>query len=744
MFNRKFSSNIRRRKRMVISSLILLVVFLTIGYSVFTTNLGINGTLNISKYDRTLYGVLKKAAKVGTYAKEYTNNHQDSMAEVGNEKIYYWWANNDTNGTTITNMNNVIFANHCWQMIRTTDTGGVKMIYNGEAVGGKCLNTRGKHVGYDSASTIYLSSTYAYGNDYTYDAENNLFTLSGETESGTIGQGKYTCRSTSLTCNTLYLVDKLVSGSTYSAIKITGDSNYSQLGNLQFNQNYNSLAYVGYMYNSENPIEIKSQIYYINDSNIELNTSYYYSDSIDYGNMVTNQYTLNNPQLISSLSDYNNLVNKYIMASGTSTNAWYILGVNGTNLYAKRLVGGDLNVSMVIGNSYTNNGDNTYTINSPTQVSYTDWYNGSYENYKNKYVCDGTSITCSNIKHITESTSNAGYYYWGIEHNYKYGEKITYNNGTYTLTGDIKNIWDLPNASNQTVLSTHHYTCLDGNISCSAVKYISYYYNPNIYYYQLNGDNDISNAINNILSADNVNSKNSTIKTGIDAWYKKYMTNYTSNLEDIIFCNNRNINNLGSWDPNGGSVSSELLFNNNDTNLNCTNITDKFAIANEKANLSFPVGLISIQEGRLLTNTNILKSSGSYWTLSPSYIFIDRSYNSIINDNNSSSRVSYSLGVRPVISLKPGTEYTSGSGSMSDPYIVEVPMGTLTIRYIDENGAEIHEPFEVQLPKGSSFNYVNPTISGYEPDTPNATGTINGSYQTKVVVYHDTSTPIID
>ena len=190
------------------------------------------------------------------------------------------------------------------------------------------------------------------------------------------------------------------------------------------------------------------------------------------------------------------------------------------------------------------------------------------------------------------------------------------------------------------------------------------------------------------------------------------MTNYTSNLEDIIFCNNRNINNLGSWDPNGGSVSSELLFNNNDTNLNCTNITDKFAIANEKANLSFPVGLISIQEGRLLTNTNILKSSGNYWTLSPSYIFIDRSYNSIINDNNSSSRVSYSLGVRPVISLKPGTEYASGSGSMADPYIVDVPMGVLTIRYIDENGAEIHEPFEVQLPIGASFNYVNPTISG--------------------------------
>ena len=50
MFNRKFSSNVRRKKRMIISSMILLVVFLGLGYSVFTTNLDINGTLNVSKY----------------------------------------------------------------------------------------------------------------------------------------------------------------------------------------------------------------------------------------------------------------------------------------------------------------------------------------------------------------------------------------------------------------------------------------------------------------------------------------------------------------------------------------------------------------------------------------------------------------------------------------------------------------------------------------------------------------------
>ena len=37
--------------------------------------------------------------------------------------------------------NNVLFANKCWKMVRTTDTGGVKLIYNGIQSGGTCNNT---------------------------------------------------------------------------------------------------------------------------------------------------------------------------------------------------------------------------------------------------------------------------------------------------------------------------------------------------------------------------------------------------------------------------------------------------------------------------------------------------------------------------------------------------------------------------------------------------------------------------
>ena len=153
----------------------------------------------------TLYKVLQNEAATGTYAKEYTGNHQDSMdASKSTQKIYYYYGSNATNGTAILDKNNVLFAGQCWQMIRTTDTGGVKMIYNGEAVDNQCLSTRGKHVGYASRTSQNLASNYWYGTDYTYDSTAKTFKVSGTTEqttwNATTGPGlvgKYTCKLTS-------------------------------------------------------------------------------------------------------------------------------------------------------------------------------------------------------------------------------------------------------------------------------------------------------------------------------------------------------------------------------------------------------------------------------------------------------------------------------------------------------------------------------------------------------------------
>ena len=152
-----------------------------------------------------LYNILKNAADEGTYAKKYTGSHHDSFTEEPSKDIYYWWADNDTNGESITDMNNVIFAGFCWQMIRTTDTGGVKIIYNGDATGGKC-NNMGEYqqIGKYQYNTDVISPAYL---GYMYNPNTLIICdTDGEPASGslfgtgvTYSGGNYTLTSTSTT-----------------------------------------------------------------------------------------------------------------------------------------------------------------------------------------------------------------------------------------------------------------------------------------------------------------------------------------------------------------------------------------------------------------------------------------------------------------------------------------------------------------------------------------------------------------
>ena len=687
MFNRKFSSNIRRKKRMIISIIVLLVVFLTTGYAVFSSNLSISGTLKVDKYDQTLYGVLEKAAKKGIYAKEYTGSHQDSMGGVGTEKIYHWYAPNTTAGNALANeildKNNVIFADHCWQMFRTTDTGGVKMIYNGEPENNQCLNTRGTHAGYTNYNSQDMQPSFYYGTSYIYDKTNNVFRLDETITTGTVKIGQYTCRSTSptATCATLYLVDNHIVNSDYNSFAITGTSHYSQFGTTYFNEN-RSPAYVGYMYNNVYSLAGFSANYNITENaSSSIISNYYYSSTISYN---SNQYTLTNPLLISTLSDYNTLIGKYILSNGSntsSTEARYVVAVSGNSYYYRKLVDGDLATSMMIGSSYTDNNNGTYTINSPTSVSYINWYNGDYVNHQNKYVCIGTNATCSDIKHTPNTSTvinNKSFRYCGVEYKYKYSEDVNYNSGIYTLSGDIKEIWDTFDSTEATKINTHHYTCADGGTSCSTVKYITSVSNTGYDYVILENVANITTALNEMTSVDNINQNNSIIKKGVEAWYKHYIdTSYANSnqIEDVIYCNDRTIYKIGGWSPTESVLSSNnLKFTNLEGTLNCTNITDKFSQVNNKASLAYPIGLATSPELDLLNN-NILRNTGhKYWLGTPSHQVTSNTVVSCVSTTGSigTEFLYSSSGLRPVISLLPGTEYALGTGSMADPYIILV------------------------------------------------------------------------
>ena len=707
-------------------------------------------------YKPTLYNVLKRESESNGLALEYTGEHHDSFTEEPSQKIYHWYSDNDTDGTEVQNKNNVVFADQCWQMIRTTDTGGVKMIYNGEAVDNQCLSTRRTHVGYASQTSQNLASNYWYGTDYTYDSTAKTFKVSGTTEqttwNATTGPeliGKYTCRLTSEdgSCSTLYLVESYCNTSSAYVILLNSNSNYSQFGTLQFNASYNSPTYVGYMYGDVYSYSSKngttSQRFTTTQTMLHftsLGTSYWYADSISYDSTSGN-YSLVNPFQVSGTTDYPNLVGKYTFRFSSQTNTansvFYIAAVNNTTMYYKQLQSGNLLSAyepIVFGDSITDNGDGTYTINNPTNVTLSDWYT-NYATYVNKYTCNDRSTTCVSPRYTTDTTpqtytyinagekimigksrsgttlidtilvrkdeliknySNynnyrytcntesatcteatlrmiSGYNTTGYDYapNHYYGSSVTWDGTNYTLVDPI----EIENYNNLNNISTHHYMCVSNGLkTCQTVAYV-YYYNGSgtMYYITLrDGVTTVGKALEDMLTK---NTTNSTIKSGVDAWYKHYLLeDYDDFIEDTIFCNDRSIRSLGGWNPNGGSTTAYLQFKEYSatSDLSCTNTTDKFSVSNSNAQLTYKVGLMSSLEANILNNNNARKTGQEYWLASP-YFFLDGSAcgRTVYTDGNMSDNgVSVTYGVRPAVSLVPDVEYVSGDGSMENPYVV--------------------------------------------------------------------------
>ena len=130
------------------------------------------------------------------------------------------------------------------------------------------------------------------------------------------------------------------------------------------------------------------------------------------------------------------------------------------------------------------------------------------------------------------------------------------------------------------------------------------------------------------------------------------------------------------WNPNGGSTSTLLYFKNNSTSnqsLVCSNETDRFSMSNAKAKLKHPIGLLSVPELSLAGyGSSHYFNNGQYvWLASPNYFF--DGYASVMVVNASgwvNNGVVIARGVRPSVSLKPNTNFSSGDGSFTNPFVI--------------------------------------------------------------------------
>ena len=475
--------------------------------------------------------------------------------------------------------NNVLFANQCWKAVRTTDTGGVKLIYNGTP------SEVFEKVALEESSYTIVTNT---DNKFTFNSADNTWTANSVNEQieisfkvpagdnyefhllGQLGQPSGTSAGGSFT---IFKGGNSVNG---------GGGNYgSELGKVH---NFGTLTaddvikftFSGSGFSSEYPNTFKIKMTQRGES---LGTGCENSDT-------ATQITL----------------------SGTNT-----FPFSGTNLYKSLAYNG-----YMWGDVY-------------------EWTN--------------------------EATTSGAYY----------GTGFTWDGTNYTLTS-AKVGYD----------GTHHYTCNQTSAegTCSSIRY--YYYvsgTSSNYYITLTGGDSIEKAIEKMQT----NTNESNAKQQIESWFATNMTSYINQLEDTIWCNDRSITTKAGWDPTGNVTASNLyyagydrFYNTHTPSLACSNKNDSFTWKNASGNqkLNYPVAMLTVDEMMLAggtgsTGTFYLNSgSNYYWSLSPSDFYGHNAYgfyvsNGYISDYN---YVSNAYGLRPAVSLKPGTPVVNGDGTATSPY----------------------------------------------------------------------------
>ena len=188
---------------------------------------------------------------------------------------------------------NIIFGGFCWQVLRTTETGGLKMMYNGEPVNGKCESTRGDHKGVISSpndENTSMADAHLFGRSITYNINSEEFQLldvfEGEWTNNNYQDfvGSYTCMSDNDTCTEAYWIGVNYYSNKGNTTKLTvTDTNYAQVGTSGFSVTPSSKLFNGFGYK----YPLNTEVYY-NDS---FSRNIIISDDFTY-DPIANQYTL--------------------------------------------------------------------------------------------------------------------------------------------------------------------------------------------------------------------------------------------------------------------------------------------------------------------------------------------------------------------------------------------------------------------------------------------------------------------
>ena len=552
--------------------------------------------------------------------------------------------------------------------------------------------------------------------------------------SGIVGARKlpYLCSRDS----NLYLItDTDLYGDTYGyALKINNTANYSNIGKLKYNNRVNSLSSAGYMYNK---IYLTSEKWlYSSETNY---SEYFVPNSLlvaDSYELVSHNYKLVNPYTISiDNNDFSSLIGKYTFAyydynpsTYIGESIFYIAGATDEYLKLIYITNGltaeYYNYAYTYGDSYTKNNDGTYTVNNPQIIYKYDMVRDDDTSLNGKYVCSQTTNnTCEELRHVSYVSHSLNYF--STNNTYKYGSTFFYENGKYHLSGEVIDAWDWYSSDELQRLNNTQYTCWNETGECEKISFI-YDSGSSMEYYTIENGESAEEAFDNMLFADDVNKKNSIVKSGIDSWFLKNLyNNYNDYLEETIFCNDRYVKKTGGWIPDGSDLNNYLdylRFNGSSytyKSLYCMNETDRFSISNEKAKLKYNVGMISMPENHLSQHYSSRRTGEDNWTITPEAFGSSR-YGPIITYHmaNGSYDDQYiyntELGARPVISLKQGTKVTGGDGTTENPYIMEYNHSINVVIKNETKDLDIEIADISSVPEGEQVTFTVTPIKGFK------------------------------
>ncbi len=592
---------------------------------------GVWSSLNISKSMsgevskvQTLYKIMADGAVSDDTASTHVYNqdgiHFEYCPSSSNGQGIYKIASTSSNKHPIyyyrgdvTN-NNVSYAGFCWKAVRTTETGGVKLLYNGRASSnGTCSNITQTTIGtsaFNNDNGSLADAGYMYGSVYKNE-------FLGDYE--------------------MYLLASVIDTNDYYGTDVNivtasdGRKLYYLTNQTQMKDPSNIASLVGKylsVYPTDSSNMVDRVLYIVGyESNllfsVEVSDGKKYPDYyINVGDDLTRNgdgtLTLTNVTKVTPeawFKNYQSYKNKYTCNSTSSTCA------NPSFITAADIQGyeyipvGDY----VYGSSFTyNNG--TYTLNNTVQ--FYDWNNNKEQVNNHHYTCFNSTGTCSELYYIyntarNENTGADGIFYIRLNNGKSVDNAIT-EMQTNTNDSEIKKVVDSWYERN--ILNTQYKNIIEDTPYCNARD---------------------MNKIGN----DDQYINNGWLPNGGNIKYPLLFSSY-----------------------------GKLYFNQKPI-LEC-NQNDAFTVDTKNGNgsLKYPIGLLTVEESKLVGScNNYINSADQYWLLSPIQMVAQDAYGfSLGQEQSYLTPTAYSTGVRPVISIKPGVRVGGGTGEANDPYRLEL------------------------------------------------------------------------